>query len=305
MKRLIPIIILILAVMPLAARNIVILHTNDMRSAFDARDATFINPDFPPRLGGLYSLATCIQWERAKADKNGDIFLLLDSGNFTIKLLDENDITMEGAVTAINYLEYDAVNIGVDELYMGSKGVCEKVKAFNMPVLMTNVSTVDCTPATQRFLILEKQGIKIGLFGMTTQYSLFNLRDEALSTIKVQKEIDAAQEIVNVLKTSGCDIIIGVTSIGYENDVRMAEKIEGIDLILGGYEGRGMRTPIETAKNHTIVFKGYGELSSVEKIVLKTDDLGNVSGYSGESITLFEEAYPPDENLREMINTNK
>lgn len=304
MKRLIPVILIIIAMLPLAGARIVILHTNDTRSAFDARDATFINPDFPPRLGGLYSLATCVEWEREKAEKRGDIFLLLDSGNFTIKLLDNNDIDMSGAVKAFNYMKYDAVNLGVDELYSGAKGICENIKAFDMPILLTNVSAKDCTSPAQRFIILEKQGIKIGLFGLTTQYALFNLRDEALDELKIQKEMNAAQEVVNILKSSQCDIIIGVTSIGYENDVRMAETIEGIDLILGGYEGRGMRTPIETSKNHTIVFKGYGELSSVEKIILDTDELGNVSGYSGESITLFEEAYPPDENLREIINSD-
>ena len=82
MKKIAIIMLMISLFLCLFAKKIVIYHTNDIKNVLGRRNATFINPDFPPVLGGINSLSTAVKWEREKAIKNNDIFLLFDSGNF-------------------------------------------------------------------------------------------------------------------------------------------------------------------------------------------------------------------------------
>ena len=59
-----------------------LLFSNDVHGGIDAVPATFINPDFPPPLGGAASAATYIELVREYARENGEAVLLLDAGDF-------------------------------------------------------------------------------------------------------------------------------------------------------------------------------------------------------------------------------
>lgn len=307
MKRLILISIITVLCLPVLSMDIVLLHTNDIMNVFQARGATFINPDFPPMLGGVCSFATAVKWERSDAQKDGNIMLLFDSGNFAMKHIAEDSITLDKAVSVFNYLQYDAINLGIDEISSGFGFIERNIGKFNMPVLLSNISpnTGFESLNLKDYVIFEEKGVRIGVFGLTTEYAVFDLRKHVLETVQIEREIEKAREIVDELKSNKCDIIIGITSIGFGHDMKLAAAVPGIDIIMGGYEGRGMRSSIEHPENHTIIFKGYGELSSYEKIVLHLNDLNNIENYTSESVTLFEEAFPQDNELKEILESTE
>ncbi|HNZ88990.1 MAG TPA: multifunctional 2',3'-cyclic-nucleotide 2'-phosphodiesterase/5'-nucleotidase/3'-nucleotidase, partial [Candidatus Cloacimonas acidaminovorans] len=57
-----------------------LIFSNDMHGGIDRSEATFINPDFPPLLGGGGSAATLIKHIRSLANDRRDN-LLLDAGD--------------------------------------------------------------------------------------------------------------------------------------------------------------------------------------------------------------------------------
>ncbi|MDD3803300.1 MAG: hypothetical protein PHW02_02805 [bacterium] len=285
-----------------SAKKIVIFHTNDIRNVLGRRSATFINPDFPPVLGGIYSLSTAVEREREAVESENGIFLLFDSGNFAYKSVDNDSVDFSVPSVYFQHMKYDVVNLGLDELSAGADFLERNSKTMSVPMILGNISFQGKGYILDRYRIIEAQGIKIGVFGLTSEYAAMNLPESASSQIEVQREIDAARELVSILKKNRCDIIIGLTSTSFEHDFTLAEEIEGIDIILSGNDGRGMRESIETPQNHTVIIKGYGELSSVEKIVMETDDMGNIISCRGTSITLFEEAFPFDKILEEKLN---
>jgi len=302
MKKIIILLFLASLFASLHAKKIVIYHTNDIKTVLGRRNATFINPDFPPVLGGINSLSTAVKWEREKAEKNNDIFLLFDSGNFAYKSVTNDSVDFSVPAIYFEHMKYDLINLGLDELSAGSAFVYKAKERMNTPLILGNISYEGIGYILDRYRIIERQGIKIGVFGLTSEYAGLNLPENAISEIIVQREIDAAKELVEMLKKNRCDIIIGLTSTGYEHDLALADEIEGIDVILSGNEGRGMRESVESPVNHTIIIKGYGELSSVEKITLETDDTGNILSYEGTSVTLFEEGFPWDKELEQKLN---
>ena len=57
-----------------------IMFTNDIHGGIDAYPATFINPNFPPTLGGGGSAATYVNGVRELTDTKTRDNLLLDAG---------------------------------------------------------------------------------------------------------------------------------------------------------------------------------------------------------------------------------
>ncbi|TSA28555.1 multifunctional 2',3'-cyclic-nucleotide 2'-phosphodiesterase/5'-nucleotidase/3'-nucleotidase, partial [bacterium] len=80
-----------------------LLFSNDVHGGIDAVLATFMNPDFPPPLGGAASAATYIESVREYAKENGEAVLLLDAGDF----FQGHPIgTMSEGVAVINYMNW-------------------------------------------------------------------------------------------------------------------------------------------------------------------------------------------------------
>ncbi len=302
MKKIIIIFIIAFLILPVFAKKIIILHTNDTHGTWYEQEASFINPDFPPLLGGVYSFSTAVKWERKKAEQENNIVLLLESGNFVSKKMKENTVDFDKAIKIFNYLDYDAINLGLDELFGGLSCLKNNIDKFNMPVLLGNINIKNDFLNTKKYTIIEKEGVRVGVFGLTTEYALFNLSDRVLNDFEILGAIEEAKNIVNTLKDLKCDIIIALTSIGFENDKKLADKVDGIDVILGGYEGWGLKKAYETPINHTIIFRNYGDLSSFGKITLDLDYTNGIKKYEGKSVTLFEEEFPVDYKLKEIIN---
>ncbi len=290
-----------LTVISLFSKEIVILHTNDIRNVLERREATFINPEFPPVLGGIYSLSTAVKYERELANKKNQIFLLFDSGNFVYKSVDLDSTDFTKPSLYFNYMGYDVVNIGVDEIIAGPKFLNEAFNLFNPKLISSNLKIVDSQIQPQKYVIMEKEGIRIGIFGLVSEYATLNMDEEVAKYYIIEKEIEKTKEVVDILKKNRCSIIIGLTSVGLEHDRIIAENVEGIDIMLGGFDGIGLRNAIETPLNHTIIMKGYGELSSFDKLTLFVDDFGRIINYESEVVTLFEERYPSDLELEKIL----
>ncbi|HNZ36863.1 MAG TPA: multifunctional 2',3'-cyclic-nucleotide 2'-phosphodiesterase/5'-nucleotidase/3'-nucleotidase, partial [Candidatus Marinimicrobia bacterium] len=62
--------------------KIVTIFTNDMHGGIDRSEASFINPDFPPMLGGGAVAGRYILQKRQEAAQNGWGLLLIDAGDF-------------------------------------------------------------------------------------------------------------------------------------------------------------------------------------------------------------------------------
>ncbi|HNX38191.1 MAG TPA: multifunctional 2',3'-cyclic-nucleotide 2'-phosphodiesterase/5'-nucleotidase/3'-nucleotidase, partial [Candidatus Cloacimonadota bacterium] len=84
MKRYLLLLLLCLGLLSLLSAEDILLDimwSNDMHGGIDRAKATFMNPEFPPQLGGGGSAATLIKRVRSLSDKNRDN-LLFDIGDF-------------------------------------------------------------------------------------------------------------------------------------------------------------------------------------------------------------------------------
>jgi len=293
-----------------------IIFTSNIIGNFGKSKATWINPDFPPTLGGFESLKELVTKEREISQKKGELFLLLDSGNFTGGYITGDGFNPDSIAYYFNALGYDIANIGVRELTLfpvqkenpldikPSTLITLKdyLLKFKCNFISSNVEfPADSEYATlvSKYKIIDYRGIKIGIFGLVSEnapfftYQYIEPQKDNIP-FKIGREYETASKIVKELKEQGCDIIIMLSSIGYYRERFLARDVPGIDLILGGFDGFGERTAYVDPVNHTIILRNYDYLSQVGKIVLEIDPKAKtITSFNYNPITLFEEELTP------------
>ena len=285
-----------------AEKKIVILYTNDIMGRLKCEPAYFINRDFPPLLGNAGSCATFIKEERNNGLRKGYDVILLDAGNcFGNPQLERLEI--DKTVEFMNRVEYDACAIGVYDTRLGKDVLLDIIDRTSFPWLSGNLIEKSGNKYIGKlYKTFDYDGVKVGVFGLTTEYGPIFVEREIEEQFFFEKEAMSAEEIVSLLQQDSCDIIVGLTNIGFTHDSLLADSISGIDIIVGGGEGRGLKEPYESSVNHTIICRTYGNLSSIGRLELLIDETTRkIIGYTAENITLFAEQFPPDAGIQKLI----
>jgi len=293
--------------------KIEIIHTSNIVGNFGKSRATWINPDFPPVLGGFESLSELVTRERERCEKNGILLLLLDSGNFTGGFITGNTLIVDSIVNYMNSLNYDYINIGVRELILFPEksrnvdylpqpmSLFDYLSKFKAKFVSSNIIFSDprYNDIVLPYDIIDYKGIKIGIFGLVSENTpAFIYQDIDISkcdkSLRILREYESAKKTVQTLKEKGCDLIIMLSSIGYYRERFLARDVPGIDLILGGFDGFGERQAYVDPVNHTIILRNYDYLSQIGKIVLTIDPKAKtIIDFDYTAITPFEEEFTP------------
>ena len=141
----------------------------------------------------------------------------------------------------------DAWVLGNHEFDIGFDHISRIVSASQVPVLSANLDATDGSGApaimgVQDHTIFERNGLRVGVFGLTTT-SLGRLTaSDAAARMDVRGLAEVAREQVAVLEPQ-VDLVIRAHHVGLEEDKALAEEVEGIDLIVGGHSHTSWLSP--------------------------------------------------------------
>jgi len=316
-----------------------IMFSNDVHGGIDRAQATFMNPEFPPQLGGGGSAATLIKQIRALGNNQRES-LLLDAGDF-FQGRPVGTVTQGRAVIDyMNTIGYDAMTIGNHEFDIMQDDLIATLKLAKFPILTCNVidkRTLKIPAYAQPYIIVQRLGVKIGILGFTTTDTEKMSFPEHIKNIAFLSEKEAVAKYVKILREEEkVDIVIVLGHAGLPYDIvptylsrydakgnplsdtryaawgydaqEIAREVEGIDLFLGGHMHKGVPTPWIDPYTHTMVIQGYAYGSNLGWITLTIDPkTKTISGYEspamreGSMITLFEDQFIPDEEISEQI----
>ncbi len=221
-----------------AQKKIVILHTNDTHSRIEPIPET---DKATPNLGGVVRRAAFFE-EVRKTNKH---LLLFDAGDFLQGTPYFNFFKGDIEVEAMNLMQYDAATLGNHEFDYGLE-VLEKVaRKAKFPIVTSNYDFTETGLANlfKPYVIFKKDGVKIGVIGI-------NVRPKGLIAsanyrgMKYLPPMQTANMLAYKLKNSyKCDIVICLSHLGYEPDMKMAAETRNIDIIIGGHSHTDMKTP--------------------------------------------------------------
>ena len=147
-----------------------IMWSNDVHGGIDRSEATFMNPEFPPQLGGGASAASLIKYVRAMNSKDRAT-LLLDAGDF-FQGRPVGTVTQGRAVIEyMNAVGYDAMTLGNHEFDIMQPELEETLEMANFPILSCNVidtRTGEIPWYAFPYTIVNRMGLRIGILGFTT-----------------------------------------------------------------------------------------------------------------------------------------
>lgn len=217
-------------------KHIVILHTNDTHSRIEPLP---MNDKKNPDKGGVVRRANYIDQIR-KEYRN---VLLLDAGDFLQGTPYFNLFKGAVEIEAMNRMQYDAVTLGNHEFDYGMDQLKTMITAAKFPIVISNYdfSQTALHGLTQRCLVLQKEGIRIGILAIGVNPKGLIAADNYKGMVYLDP-IGTANEVATELRLlHRCDLVICLSHIGYENDILLAEKSRNIDLIIGGHSHTYMK----------------------------------------------------------------
>ncbi len=297
-----------------------LIWTNDLHGHIAPEPARFMNPEFPPPLGGGASAARYIKEVRARAEANGEEVLLVDVGDMFQGTPIGSKTQGTAVVDYFNAIGYQFSVPGNHDFDMGRDNLERLVGLSDFPWISANIdeeSTGELVEWVQPTLMLEYQGVKIGVVGITTPSTETMSFPQNVAGLKFQPMPERLAHYRDELKKQGADLIFlaiheglpydpeqgwkqitGATetetsgeqqgtygsnhSYGGMNLMELVHEVPGVDFAVGGHTHRGYHEPWIDPKNHTLCFESFGNGSSIGHAVLLIDrKTKTLLGYEG------------------------
>ncbi|MDQ0231786.1 5'-nucleotidase C-terminal domain-containing protein [Metabacillus malikii] len=280
--------------------GLTVLHTNDTHASLDNMPKT----------------VTAVKEERA-IDPNA---LLLNAGDVFSGTLYFNEFQGKADLALMNLMGYDAMTFGNHEFDLGSsatghQGLVEFIKEAQFPFVSANVdfskdelfaglfndSVTNDAQNGQIYngIIKEINGEKVGIFGLTTEET----QDiSSPGSIVFENYLAEAEKAVKSFEAQGVNKIIALTHIGYDdnaaidNDLILAEQVEGIDIIVGGHSHTTLTEPtvVEKDETPTVIVQTGNANSNLGKLNVEFDEAGVVVAQTGQLISIGDQEADPE-----------
>ena len=255
------------------------------------------------KIGGFAHLATLVK--RLKADRPG--VLLLDGGD-----------SWQGSATALWTNGQDMIDaaklLGVDamtghwEFTLGAdrvKYVVENDFRGRVEFLAQNVKTADFgDPVFTPYTMREQNGVLFAIVGQAFPYTpianpryfvpewTFGIREEEL------------QKVIDEVRGKGAQVVVLLSHNGMDVDLKLASRVTGIDVILGGHTHDGVPRPsiIGNRRGKTLVTNAgcSGKFVAVLDIDVRG---GTIADYQYRLLPIFSNMLPADAGMSALIES--
>jgi len=289
-------------------KTFTILHTNDMHSSFigmgPASDYTPLTLNDDATRGGYARLAGLIA-KRKEARKDQGPVLVLDAGDYSMGTpFGAATREVGGELQLMSRMGYDATTFGNHEFDYGPDGLGKSIgvaaKAGRVPAVLaanTGFAGSDTTLADlhrlakdeviRRYLVIERGGIRFGLFGVIGKEAIIYTNGGAVSFSDAN---EAAKEMVKILReTEKVDVVICLSHGGVEkgkdgrfadgDDVRVAKAVPGIDVVIGGHSHTELQEAILVNGCTPVVQTGKESKNLGELVITLDGDKLKVESY--------------------------
>ncbi|XP_006823452.1 snake venom 5'-nucleotidase-like [Saccoglossus kowalevskii] len=302
--------------------KLTLLHTNDVHARFEETDVNSGSCDESEKAAGeCYAGVSRRMTEVERIRERDENVLLLDAG-------DEYQGTMwffvyKGKATShfMNWLDYDAMAIGNHEFDNGIDGLTPFLDNVTFPVLSANIDDTD-EPSIQgkysKSTVLTRGNEKIAIIGYTTTETPVI---SSPGKLKFLNEVDAIQQELNRLKNEDPTInkFIALGHSGIVVDIEIANKVVGIDVVIGGHSNTFLYTgvppstevpmdeypilihPPHDSNLDVLVVQDYAYGKYLGELEVTFDDDGNLIGWHGNPILLDNSTAEDPDTLSEIM----
>jgi len=201
------------------------------------------------------SMARVSSYVKSQRTTYGNNLILLDNGdilqgqptNYYWNFIDTQDENI--AASVVNYMGYDAQTFGNHDIETGHNCYDKWNREVKCPILAANMINAETgNPYTNPYKIIEREGVKIAILGMTTPAVPNWLSESLWSGIRFEEMVSCTRKWVKTIKEKeNPDLIIGlfhsglkggITNDEYDENATLAValRVHGLDAIFYGHD---------------------------------------------------------------------
>ncbi|XP_053610958.1 uncharacterized protein LOC128675522 [Plodia interpunctella] len=210
-------------------------------------------------------------------------------------------------------------SLGNHELDNGISGLTPFIENVTCPVLATNLNLtmepdLESETNLMNSVVFNISNTKIGVIGyLTPETKVLAIRNDII----YEEEVSAIRKEVDKLKKEGVKILIALGHSGFTKDLEIAEKVEGIDLVIGGHTNtflwNGLTNETEKPEGPypTLVkqksgkqvpaVQAYAYTKYLGKLHLVFNANGDLVRFDGNPI-LLDKSIPQDPDVLSIVN---
>ncbi len=279
-----------------------IVETSDVHGAF-------FPYNFTERRDMSGTMARVSSYLKRQRKEMGNRLILLENGDIlqgqptcyytNFVATDKPNIAAE----VVNYLKYDAQTFGNHDVEVGHKVYDKWIKELNCPVVGANIIDLKSgKPYVEPYVIIERKGVRVAILGMLTPAIPNWLHQNLWSGMRFEEMVSCTKRWVKILREQEkADVVIGLFHSGWDGGIvtdeydedatqKVAEQVEGLDVIFFGHDHRERNT---TVKNVLCLDPSC----NAQKVAVATIQVrnGKVTSKKGELIDVTKE--PLDEDF--------
>ena len=206
----------------------------------------------------------------------------------------------------LNAMGYDIFILGNHEFNFGMTALNEILKDIQAKTLTANFYHKENGKRyVEPTMIVEKEGVKLGIIGLTTPMSAIFEKDTGhLDKMTFSSPSEEAKKQIAALKAQNVDAIVVLAHMGIENENNIADtgvadliqNVDGIDVIIAGHMHKNVSS--ETIKNTVITEPHrYGTVVSEVDMTFDVDPQGKVKLLSKTAKTVPVNKLDADPNI--------
>ncbi len=266
------------------AERITIVHFNDYHG-------NALVPEEADGLGGMARIAATIDQIRAENAAAGGTTLVLIAGDVLQGTPLATVFRGEVDFQALNAIGIDAMVLGNHEFDFGMPNLHRLIDMAEFPLLSANIRhRVDGTaafPGTLRIRVGDEEVVVVGL---TTPETSITTKPSNVANLIFEDPVEVATMLGRRITHSRDRLMVALTHLGYDEDLRLARAVPDIDVVVGGHSHTRLEEATR-AGNAIVVQAGSGG-QWVGRLDLDVDD-GQVRSYDYRLIPM--DASVPEE----------
>ena len=199
---------------------------------------------------------------------SGDTVFLVDAGDFLQGNAYGTLTDGESSIEVLNAVGYDVGVPGNHDFDFTFEVMLDRISELNYPIICSNLiygSTGESV--LPEYLILEKDGIRLGCFGLLTPDTPTTTKQGNMGDAVVTDAVEAAGRMVSLLSGMDVDYIVAIGHIGVIRSSSITSdaicnEVPGIDIFIDGHS----HTAMENGK----VLDGSIELIPTDTVIAST-----------------------------------
>ena len=281
-------------------KKLTLLHSNDMHGDFLAENVS------DELVGGVSMLSGYIS--KVKIEEKNVLYCV--AGDMFRGSVIDSEYLGISTIEIMNMLAPDVVTIGNHETDYGLSHLLFLEKCAKFPIINANLYIkMNGTRLFKPYHIVEIDGMKILFIGILTEEVMNSAANEEIigSLIDVEDATKEIEKICNAFNGVDIDFTVLLTHIGFENDKKLAAKLDpslGVDVIIGGHSHTLMDEPYKV-NDILIVQAGTGTDQIGRFDIVVDTDTNAVSSYKWQAVPITAKNCPDDPKMANLVNELK